>query len=41
MVDATPVHAWLVAQTRRRLGRLPLAQATKPGLRVIRPPGLF
>ncbi len=21
MVDATPVHAWLVAQTRRRLGR--------------------
>src|SRR2546430_699422 len=38
MVDATPVHAWLVAQTRRRLARLPLAQATSLGCaRVNRP----
>jgi len=31
MADATPARAWLVAQTRRRLGRLPLAQATSLG----------
>ena len=40
MVNATPVHARLVAPTLRRIARLPLAQAFWPGLRVTRPPGL-
>jgi hypothetical protein len=29
-----------VAQTRRRIARLPLDQANRPGLRVMRTPGL-
>jgi hypothetical protein len=33
MVDATPVRTWMVAQTRRRIVRLALDQANRPGLR--------
>ena len=37
---ATPARAWLVAQTRRRIVRLALVQADRPGLRSIRTPCL-
>jgi hypothetical protein len=40
MLDATPKHVWLVAQTLRRLARLPFDQANRPGLRVMRPTAL-
>jgi len=40
MADAAPVHAWLVAHARRRIGPLSLGQANQPGLRLNRPPGL-